>query len=152
MTARLVHTPLWPSLMARDFIAARGDITLTALSLLPPRTPNGSPFSAWWIALLAAQSRGVSVRIILPAPTPIHPATFRNARVAREIHPSGMRVELIAGARLLHAKTARIDGKIAWVGSGNFTAAAAHHNYEAFLRVEDADIAAQLAGFAASLG
>jgi phosphatidylserine/phosphatidylglycerophosphate/cardiolipin synthase-like enzyme len=137
--------------MANDFNEAESSITLTALSLLPPRSTNGSPFSAWWIALLAAAARGVKVRIKIAASTPAHPATLRNNRVAIEAHAAGMIVDLVPGARLLHAKTARIDSSLSWVGSGNFTAAAAHHNFEAWLRDSTVETASALDNFHAGL-
>jgi phosphatidylserine/phosphatidylglycerophosphate/cardiolipin synthase-like enzyme len=40
-----------------------------------------------------------------------------------------------------------IDGRIVWCGSGNFTAAAAHHNHEAYIRSEDVTIAAAIVSF-----
>lgn len=140
-------TPTWPALLAHDVIEARRSITLTSLSLLIPGASAGNPFAALFRCLVAAAARGVRVEIFLAAPSKAHPATAQNATMARRAHDQGVIVCLVPGPRLLHAKTALLDGRVAWAGSGNLTAAASTHNHEFFLRTCDQDAVAQLSAF-----
>jgi len=138
------HAEGWAVALAKDCAAAVRTIHLSALSLVPP-TPNGH--GSWpelWRALQAAASRGVYVHVWLPAPQPAHPATRGNIGAGRACAEAGINIHYVQGPRLLHAKTAVIDGTILFVGSGNFTAAAAHHNHEHYLRADCPAIAQQI--------
>lgn len=141
-----IHIPhSWPSLMAHDFTGAKSRIWLTALSAQPCDPHARTPASTWWMALVSAATRGVSVRLQLAAPSSSHPATTANAGAARWCARRGISATLVPGPRLLHAKSAIIDDRIAWIGSGNFTAAAMSSNHELYARVASADFAARLA-------
>lgn len=139
------HGESWAAALAADCTGAQSSILASALSLLPP-TPNAS--GSWpelWRAWKAAAARGVRVAVWLPVPSPIHPATRGNFGAGRACTENQIEIHYIAGARLLHAKTCIIDARVVWIGSGNFTAAAAHHNHEAYLRADCAKIAHELA-------
>lgn len=135
----------WAGRMAEDFEAASASITLSALSALPPRGSADTPNARLWSALRAAAARGVLVRLYLAAPMRAHPATAQNGTTARALQEQGITCRLIPPPKLLHAKTSTIDERIVWIGSGNFTSAAAHHNHEAWCRFENHEIAARLA-------
>ena len=124
----------WAGRIAADLKTARESAILTALSILPPRPSQPSDLAAMIAEARAAAARGVAVIVVVPAPTKAHPATGRNASTARDLIADGVTVRLLNPANLLHAKTCTIDGRIAWVGSGNYTHAAATHNHEAWLR------------------
>lgn len=134
----------WASLMALDVINAKHEVLMTALSMLPPRATQAGPWPALWRELLAAAARGVKVEICLAAPSRHHPATAQNVASASFAHSHGLHVKLISGPRLLHAKQAIIDTYVVWVGSGNFTAAAAAHNHETYIRVASENLARRL--------
>jgi phosphatidylserine/phosphatidylglycerophosphate/cardiolipin synthase-like enzyme len=134
MMETTIYCREWARSMALDMHGATSSITLTALSYLPPRTLGLDEWSAWQIALDAARHRAILVVIMLPAPSTAHPATLRNQYAADIMRKMGATVALIPATNLLHAKTCLIDGRIAWVGSGNLTAAAAHHNRETYIR------------------
>jgi phosphatidylserine/phosphatidylglycerophosphate/cardiolipin synthase-like enzyme len=140
----------WPLELARDFDAANRSIIMTALSFLPPRTIKNEMFSKLWLAIATASRRGVAVQVALPAPTVAHPATLRNEAAARDLAAIGATTVLVPATNLLHAKTVCIDARLAWVGSGNYTAAAAHHNRECWMRTTDERAVASLAGFHAT--
>jgi phosphatidylserine/phosphatidylglycerophosphate/cardiolipin synthase-like enzyme len=138
------HGESWGADMMEDCKRAAKSIHISALSMLAP-TKNGS--GSWpdlWNAWCAAAQQGVRIDIWLAAPSGIHPATRANVSAGYAIIGAGMYVHYITGNRLLHAKTAIIDAEIAWIGSGNFTAAAAHFNHEAYARIESEKIARQL--------
>lgn len=147
-----IHTAGWAAAIARDVVAATESVTLSALSLLPPRVRQKGDMATLCHALNAAARRGVTVRLILPAPTKAHPATSRNATAAEWARAAGCQVHLRPLPGLLHAKTALIDNLIAWVGSGNLTTAAASHNLECWLRVTHRQAAQNLAAFHARMG
>jgi phosphatidylserine/phosphatidylglycerophosphate/cardiolipin synthase-like enzyme len=134
----------WVTPMAHDIAAAQQSITLTALSLQPPSDQSITPLGCWWRALSERAAAGKHVEIILPTPSKIHPATAYNSAAAYRAHDLKMRIRMIEPPHLLHAKTAVIDKKIIWIGSGNFTAAAAHQNYEMYCRFESTEIAERL--------
>jgi phosphatidylserine/phosphatidylglycerophosphate/cardiolipin synthase-like enzyme len=141
------HQDTWCADMTADIAAAERSIIMTALSCLPPRTLKMDTFTRWWLALADALKRGIAVQIALPKPSLSHPATMRNEAAAADFRAVGATVILIPPTNLLHAKSVAIDSRIAWVGSGNFTAAAAHHNRECYLRTDDARAVAELAAF-----
>jgi len=128
------HGQGWAGALARSCAGARRSIYLSALSLHPP-TPNAQgEWPELWRAWCAAVQRGVTVDMWLPAPSPVHPATARNSTAGRTASEAGITMHYVTGVKLLHAKSAVIDAAEIWIGSGNFTAAAAHHNHEAYLQ------------------
>lgn len=131
--------------MAADIAAAARCVTISSLSLHPPRKSNTANIAHLWTALAAAVKNGSIVTVYLPAPSKAHPATAMNQAAAHRLHAIGVLVVFVPSVRLLHAKTVSIDDKIAWVGSGNWTAAATAHNREAYLRVDSPTIARRLA-------
>jgi phosphatidylserine/phosphatidylglycerophosphate/cardiolipin synthase-like enzyme len=134
----------WATELAHDCTQADDTITISALSLQPPRHPNGLPFSVLWQSWLDAAARGVSVQFFLPSPSPIHPATARNATAARTAWENGMCTRFVPQPNLLHAKSVIIDTRIVWIGSGNMTTAAAHHNHEIYIRFLSPEIAKRI--------
>lgn len=142
------HGPAsWAQMLALDAEQAKRSATLSALSMLVPSLSASGPWPGLYRSLIAAARRGVRVEILLAAPSKSHPATAQNATMARRAHDSGLIVGLVPGPALLHAKTALFDNSIAWAGSGNFTAAAARHNWEFWFRSTDGDSVDALASF-----
>jgi phosphatidylserine/phosphatidylglycerophosphate/cardiolipin synthase-like enzyme len=125
----------WAAPLAADIAAARESVTITALSFQPPRRKHSGALAVLWNAIAAAIANGATVTVVLPAPNRTHPAAAFNAIAATALHALGARSRLINSTRLLHAKTAVIDKRILWIGSGNWTTAATTHNHEAYLRV-----------------
>lgn len=135
----------WAREMAWDCAQAQHTITISALSLHPPRNHLTTDFGKLWQAWESAASRGVRVMFFLPAPCKAHPATGYNGSAARSAFDAGLSVRFVQATNLLHAKSAVIDGRIVWIGSGNMTAAAAHFNHEIYCRFESEEIAARIA-------
>jgi len=138
------HGEGWAEHMAEQCALARKSIHISALSMLPPGQNATGDWPELWRAWCAAARRGVRVDIWLPSPTGIHPATKGNIGAGRAIVAAGLGIHFVQGNKLLHAKTVVIDAASVWIGSGNFTAAAAHHNYEAYLQARCPKIARQL--------
>jgi len=138
------HGEGWAEHMAAECEKALRSIHISALSMLPPTPHAQGSWPELWRAWCAAAKRGVRVDVWLPAASPIHPATKGNRGAGNTIQLSGMYIHHVTGNRLLHAKTCVIDEQQIWIGSGNFTAAAAHHNYEAYLRADCPEIARQI--------
>lgn len=142
-----LHTARWAAHIAADISEAADTISISALSFLPPRTTQHGDLKTLCAELIKAVSRGVSVQVIIPAPTSAHAATKRNESAAQWCKSNGIKAYLLPGEHLLHAKTVLIDKNICWVGSGNLTTAAATHNHEAWIRQTGYRIAAQLSEF-----
>lgn len=138
------HGEDWAQAMADDCKAAKLTLHMTALSCQPPRTKTPGEWPELYQTWLDAVSRGLSVEIWLPTASPSHPATRFNLESARRMIADGINAHIIPVRNLLHAKTCIIDSKISYVGSGNFTAAAAHHNHEAYIRTECPLVATKL--------
>lgn len=141
----------WCEVLCRKIEASSESVTLTAMSCLPPARPNISDFSRLFAVAAAAAARGVRVEFILPTAQPQHPATLRNLASARYLHDQGISLHLVKPPRLLHAKTALIDSRLAFVGSGNLTPAASAQNFEAFILTSDASVCMALGRFHAEL-
>lgn len=134
----------WAEPLAADIDAAQHSILITALSFHPPRSDADKPINWLWRAVKNAAARGVQVEMILPAPSRAHPATAMNGQAAERLRAAGCLYHFAPPGRLLHAKTAVMDARLVWVGSGNWTAAAAAYNHEAYLRIESAELARKM--------
>lgn len=139
-----LHLSHWAAAMALDCNEAKTQIVLSALSLLPPRTTTAGEWPDLWRALTGAAGRGVDVQLYLAKPNAINPATKQNYSTADTASAAGIKCRLLPGPRLLHCKSLVVDSLIVWIGSGNFTAAAAHFNHEAYTRSVRADFAAMM--------
>ena len=142
-----IHTAEWSKALGDALKTSESKITLTALSFLPPSHHKPDIFGLFYSALIDRASRIKEAVIILPMPSPSHPATQQNGTAAKTLRAIGCTVWLHPIANLLHAKTCCIDHAEAWIGSGNFTAAAAHHNREAWMQTDDPRAIAELQAF-----
>lgn len=124
----------WCGSMAAQCATAQRSIHMSALSMQAPRQDAIGTWPDLWRELCAAARRGVRVDIWLPAPSPIYPASKGNQATGQRIVDEKMHVHFVTGNRLLHAKACVIDTASCWIGSGNFTAAAAHFNHESYLQ------------------
>jgi len=138
-----LHTD-WPLAIAADITGASSLITVTALSMHQPRRDSGTAYSTLFNALAAAPARGVLCVVYLPDSSISHPATAQNRTTAAALHALGCKVHTVPVSRLLHAKTVAIDDALIWVGSGNWSAAAAHFNHECYLRAAAPGLAVRL--------
>lgn len=125
----------WAAEITKDIEAAEGCIYITALSMHPPKRGIESIHSQLLLAAIEAVKRGVTVNIALPASSAHHPATAQNASTMQILSMYGIKCHAIPPTNLLHAKTVMVDNEVLWIGSGNWTAAAAHHNHEMYARV-----------------
>ena len=139
-----LHGHDWADALADIVLEARKHVTITGLSYLFPGRTTQSAWRALHSAIALAPAREVQVHIMLPSPSSAHPATSNNARTARQFEPYRVRVSLIVPTKLLHAKTMLVDNRLACVGSGNWTQAAACHNFEAWTVTDDPAVVAQL--------
>ena len=138
------HGEGWAAAMADECQLAMASIHASALSFQPPRTQTDGDWPRLYQSWVDAAARGVQVCVWLPAASTTHPATHHNLTAARRMIADGIHARLVSGNQLLHAKTCVIDASSIWIGSGNFTAAAAHFNHEAYLRADCPAIAAEL--------
>lgn len=150
MTSEIIEQNLryygaeWAEVMADECRAASESIHVSALSLHPPTIHGSGAWPRLWKTWIEVAKKGIPINFWLPAPTKIHPATRNNTVSGAAIVANGMFVHYVTGNRLLHAKTCIIDAKSVWIGSGNFTAAASHHNHEAYLRADCPAIAERI--------
>lgn len=134
----------WAQELAVDCANAAYGITISSLSMQPPRHPSLTDFGILWQSWVDATRRGVRVEFFLASPSKSHPATARNASAGALAFQAGMHVRYVPQPNLMHAKSIIIDDKTVWIGSGNMTAAAAHHNHEIYVRFEAPEIAARI--------
>ena len=134
----------WALPLVADLDAAASSVWVSSLSLHPPRVSRATNIGHLWTAIESAASRGLAVHFVLPRTNKSHPATAFNTAAGDRLHAIGAHVHTLNPARLLHAKTVSIDDALAWVGSGNWTAAASAHNREAYIRAASPQLAARL--------
>lgn len=134
----------WAEPLAIDCSQASHKIQISALSFIPPRTDTLTPFGLLWREWKNAVARGVLVDIVLAAQATHNAATLNNNTSAALAAQHGISCRFVPVARLFHAKTVIIDGRIVWIGSGNMTASAAHQNHEIYCRFESVEIAARI--------
>lgn len=146
-----IHFAGWLDSICRDVIQAQHSIYLSALSLQPPPNTSTSPLFRFWAELETKAAAGLDVRLYIAAPAKQTPAAAYNGHAAEAAHERGIHAHLCPLPCLLHAKTVSIDRSIAWVGSGNFTAAAAAHNREAWIKTDHPPIAIDLANWQLNL-
>lgn len=139
-----IHTD-WAPPLTQDIGYAQHSIYITVLSMHTPRHSTDSKYCKLFENLKAAIKRGLIVHVALPAASKTHGATLMNTGTLNELASIGATVHSIPMPNLLHAKTVLIDENIVWIGSGNWTAAAAHHNHEIYNRTESHYIARVLA-------
>ena len=131
----------WPIRMTNDFNQAQSTIVLSTLHYVAPEKKQLTNFYHLHTALCAAGDRGLDVMVLMAQPSRRHPATSSNIRAANALADHNILTKFVPQSHLMHAKTAVIDNSILWVGSGNMTPAAAHHNFEVFTRTESTDLA-----------
>jgi len=148
---KTLHTTRWAAAIAQDTSKAAASVTMTALSMLPPRRKQQGDLALLLAACAAARDNGCAIEFIIAAPSRSHPATLRNHESAEWLNKQGFGTVLVPLPGLLHAKTALIDRATAWVGSGNLTHAAATHNHECWMRSTESNVVAELAIFHAEL-
>jgi cardiolipin synthase A/B len=128
------RNPFYRALLAA-VQSARSRVYITTAYFVPPRRLLR--------ALLAAAERGVDVQLLLPGHSdfwaPLHAGRWHYGRLLR----AGVRIHE-RHDRLLHAKTAVIDGVWSAVGSSNLDWRSTVHNAEANLMVLDAPFAAEV--------
>ncbi len=94
-------------------------------------------------ALTDAARRGVAVRIMVAGTTDVPAVLYASRSIYDILHNAGVRLFEWRG-RVLHAKTAVIDGRWATVGSSNLDAQSLRKNLEANAIVRDEGFAAAL--------
>ena len=94
-------------------------------------------------ALTTAARRGVDVRVIVPGESDVAAVRLASRSIYGRMLRAGVRIFEYAG-RMLHAKTAVVDGRWATVGSSNLDSQSLRRNLEANAIVEDERFAAAL--------
>ena len=94
-------------------------------------------------ALTSAARRGVDVRVIVPGQSDVLAVRLASRSIYGRLLRAGVRI-FEYGGRVLHAKTATIDGHWATVGSSNLDSLSLRRNLEANAIVEDDRFAAAL--------
>jgi len=138
------HETGWARALALQCNQAQTTISLCAMSLLVPRLNTKSEWAELWQSWCTAVQRGVRVDIWLAAPQQNAAATKGNASAGSALVAAKIGLHFVRGNKLLHAKTAVIDMQHVWIGSGNFTLAAATENHEAYISMHSPAIAQQI--------
>lgn len=138
------HGQDWAEGMLVDCEHAQRTIHISALSMHTPTIRSSGAWPELYKSWLAKSQQGVKIDIWLPQPSKTWPATLGNFSTGNKLAAAGLFPHFVKSNRLLHAKTCIIDAQIVWIGSGNFTAAAAHYNHEAYLRTYSPGIAEKL--------
>jgi len=96
--------------------------------------------------LMAASTRGVDVKIIMPKRSDVGLVDILRNKYMGQLHESGIQLMLYL-THNLHAKLLLIDDKIFSIGSSNFDYRSFRYMYEIVMIGEDKDIAAQVGKF-----
>ncbi len=121
------------------------------LVVLPADARSGQPVRRLLDALVAAQRRGVVVRVLFDAGAP--PAQDGalderpNLAAARYLRDAGVAVRWDEDQRMTHAKALCADGAVTIIGSGNWTVGGLRDNRELAVAVRSSGLGAQFAGF-----
>jgi phosphatidylserine/phosphatidylglycerophosphate/cardiolipin synthase-like enzyme len=136
------------------FSRAESTIDVCQLYVLyyPPESKGRAVYRIY-DALIAAAQRGVRVRVLLDSLTLEGSSTETYRRMRRalaevpgiEVRVRDLRSRSRYGGCLLHAKYLLIDGRLAVVGSHNWSFAAFTDNHELSLAVDDRRLAGELA-------
>jgi len=103
-------------------------------------------------ALIAAARRGVDVRVMVPGTTDVPAVLYASRSIYELLLDGGVRMFEWKG-RVLHAKTAVIDGHWSTVGSSNLDLQSLRHNLEVNAMIDDRGFAGALeAMFTEDLG
>ncbi|MEO7328027.1 MAG: cardiolipin synthase ClsB [Minicystis sp.] len=94
-------------------------------------------------ALIAAARRGVDVRVMVPGTTDVPTVLYASRSIYDFLLDAGVRVFEWKG-RVLHAKTAVIDGRWSTVGSSNLDQQSLRNNLEINVMIDDKGFAAAL--------
>jgi cardiolipin synthase len=94
-------------------------------------------------ALTAAARRGVEVRVVVPGESDVLAVRLASRSIYGRLLRAGVRI-FEFGGRVLHAKTAVVDGRWATVGSSNLDSQSLRRNLEANAIVEDERFAGAL--------
>lgn len=119
----------------RAFSQARERVLVTQAYFLPPRRVLR--------ALLEASRRGVEVTLILAGKSDVPAVTLASRHLYSRFLRAGARIFELR-TRVLHAKTAVIDGEWSTVGSANLDAQSLYHNLEINAVIKDQTFAAAL--------
>ena len=106
-------------------------------------TPYFVPDATFQDALLAAAARGVDVRLLLPALSDTRIARWAARALYARLLAGGVRI-FEYQPRMLHAKTASIDGRLCTVGTANLDYRSFFDNYEINLFACNVDLGEQL--------
>jgi len=106
-------------------------------------TPYFVPDEAMFEALLAAATRGVDVRLIMPTVSDSHLVAAAARAHYEQMLEGGIRIFQYNGG-LLHAKTVTVDRNVALIGSTNFDHRSFFLNFEATMFIYDDDFASIL--------
>lgn len=115
--------------------AARESICITNAYFLPG--------SVLVHALCRAAKRGVRVRVLLPHETDVRLVKLATEAILEPLLAAGVEMYAFTG-RILHAKTAVIDDRVAIVGSHNLDAYSWRFNLECNVVIDDETVAVRL--------
>ncbi len=97
-------------------------------------------------ALRRAVSRGVRVQLILPSVSDVEVVLLASRHLYPQLLRNGVRI-FEWPERMMHAKTAVVDGMWSTIGSYNIDRRSLFHNLEASVVVADAPFGARMEGF-----
>jgi phosphatidylserine/phosphatidylglycerophosphate/cardiolipin synthase-like enzyme len=106
-----------------------------------PKRNTRSDWQELWDEWVRAVQRGVQVNLWLAAPQSNAAATKGNSGAGAAAVAAGIKLRYVRGNKLLHSKCAIVDMERVWIGSGNFTSAAACENFETYISVTSPNIA-----------
>ncbi|MBA3686724.1 MAG: hypothetical protein H0W72_15990 [Planctomycetes bacterium] len=123
------------------------------LVVLSPDARPAQPVRRLLDALIAAQRRGVAVRVLVDAGAPPSD-TGESARpsltAARYLRDGGVDTRWDEDQRISHAKALSVDGAVCVIGSGNWTVGGLRDNRELAVEVRSPGLATQFAEFFAT--
>lgn len=122
----------WAQVLTGAIKNAKQSIDIITFSMTPPRAASANDFTELWDSMVQASARGLVIVIHMPKPTRSHPATLGNLGAAQVAFKSGIETCFLSPVKMVHSKCAIIDRELIFIGSGNWTTAAATRNHETY--------------------
>lgn len=125
-----------------DYIAGATDEIVISMFLFKTKPESANGPNMVLQGLIAAQKRGVRVRVVLERTDRRRSSLNReNLATSKRLRQSGVQVLFDSPDTTTHTKTIIIDRRFVFIGSHNLTQSALFYNHELSVLIDDPDIA-----------
>lgn len=134
----------YAQVVGEAFASARSSIRVMMFEAHYYEKHRNSPTNLLIRELIAAEQRGVDVKVILERREKADRVNVNNETTARILSRGGVEVAYDSPATTTHTKLLIIDGALSVVGSTNWTYSALEKNHEVSVLIRSAEVARTL--------